>query len=131
MKKLLTVALSFALVSLTLTPARAVLGGALDIGDSRVVSIVRPQESPRNGCTGSLIAPQIVVSAAHCLVANGVVIPGETYIPTDLWVAQPGVDLNVDDVNTRVRIMEAVVTAGSAMAPRPIAEAMVVPILPN
>ena len=66
----------------------------------------------RSGCSASLINPQVVISAAHCLGNFGIKYTSEIFDPTDLWVAMPGSDLNVDDTATRVRVLRALVTKG-------------------
>lgn len=55
---------------LAATPAGAVVGGAREVSAPHVVTIVG---SRGNFCSGALIAPDLVLSAAHCTT------PGATY----------------------------------------------------
>lgn len=60
-------------ISLYATPALAIVGGAAPSTDGIGRSIVTIVGSRGNFCTGTLIAPDLVLSAAHC------VGPGSTY----------------------------------------------------
>jgi secreted trypsin-like serine protease len=69
-----------AFISLASTPATALVGGAPAAHESLARSIVTIVGSRGNFCTGALIAPDIVLSAAHCIAPGAVykiVIPGE------------------------------------------------------
>jgi hypothetical protein len=92
--------------------AEAIFNGQLDIGDQRVVALVKGEDNVRSACSASLISPQVVVSAAHCLGNAGFKYSSEVYEPKDLWVALPGSDLNADDTTKRVRVMRALLTNG-------------------
>ena len=105
------IALNLALlICASISPARAIYQGTEAVGDNRVLAIVSPKDNPRSGCSGSLLAPQIVVSAAHCLGNPNHIYPEAIYQPESLYVAQPGADLNKDDVSTRVQVLRAIVT---------------------
>ena len=54
-------------------PAEAIVGGAAPAADSIARSIVTIIGSRGNFCTGSLIAPSLVLTVAHC------VQPGSEY----------------------------------------------------
>lgn len=69
MKRLLSIALALA----TLSPAHAMVGGAPSAENGIGRSVVTIVGSRGNFCSGALIAPDIVLSAAHC------VAPGATY----------------------------------------------------
>ena len=62
-----------ALALLSIAPAQAIVGGAAPFTDTVGRSVVTIVGSRGNFCTGSLIAPDLVLSVAHC------VQPGVTY----------------------------------------------------
>ena len=75
-------------VTLGLVPtnnAQAIYKGTSALGSPYVVSV----STPGALCSGSLIEPQILVTAAHCLVNNG-----EAVSPSDIGVYEPGIDRN-------------------------------------
>jgi hypothetical protein len=97
----------------TFTPTSyAIFGGSSATGDQRVVALINGQDNIRSGCSGSLIEPQIVVAAAHCLGNPNLTYTSEIYEPKDLWIAQPGADLNLDDINSRAQVLRVVLTKG-------------------
>jgi secreted trypsin-like serine protease len=67
------VQVSAVLIALAFSPARAIVGGAPAIHDGPARSVVTIVGSRGNFCSGALIAPTLVLSAAHC------VGPGATY----------------------------------------------------
>ena len=67
----------------TSTPAQAVYGGSDATNNPIVVGILPAQSATQAGCSGALVAPRIIFTAAHCLTGD----------PSQLWVAQPGSDL--------------------------------------
>jgi len=64
----------------------AIYGGTNATGTSHVVKVT----SPYGSCSGALISPQIVATAAHCIVRSGVAVP-----PENLKVYSPGADTNI------------------------------------
>jgi hypothetical protein len=111
----LTIVLTISLVVQNLivsSKSFAIYGGDSAIGDLRVVSLVKGQDSAKSACSGALIKPQVVVTASHCLGTNGKVYKDEIFIPEDLWIAKPGADLNIDNPSTRVKVVQVVLTAG-------------------
>lgn len=83
------VALFIALVlSLTSIPANAILGGTPSKNNPIVVALTRDMLDSTASCTAGLIAPRVVVTAAHCI--NG---PAESY-----WITAPGSDIESLDV---------------------------------
>lgn len=83
-------------------PAKAVQGGELAAGDGVVVALVNGRTSVRSFCSGALLQPRLVVTAAHCVIRDSVPIN----FPNSLFVAIPGADLNRDDISTRARVTE-------------------------
>jgi hypothetical protein len=94
---------SLSLLVFPTTSAHAVHGGELALGDPRVVAIIHWHENEQAGCTGALIAPRIVMTAAHCLARNpidGKYPSYKTALPKSglldlneapVWVSAPGV----------------------------------------
>ncbi|MFO1109382.1 MAG: trypsin-like serine protease [Bradyrhizobium sp.] len=72
-----------ALMLLSTAPAQAIVGGGAPSNDGVARAIVTIVGSRGNFCTGSLIAPKIVLTAAHC------VQPGADYRIVDNSSGQP------------------------------------------
>lgn len=98
----LLVAASMLFGLLAVPPAAAVQGGEVATGDGVVVALVHGRTATRAFCSGALLQPRLVVTAAHCVIQNGTSI---TY-PNGLFIASPGADLNNDNIATRARATE-------------------------
>lgn len=70
----------------------AVLGGKDATGNPIVVGILPNEKATQAQCSGALVAPRIVFTAAHCLYAD----------PARYWVSQPGVTL-ADQTSPRIQ----------------------------
>ena len=94
---------SLSLLVFPATSAHAVHGGESALGDPRVVAIIHWYENGQANCTGALVAPKIVMTAAHCLARNpidGKYPSSKTALPKSglldlneapVWVSAPGV----------------------------------------
>ena len=107
--KLLTIlgALIALMITASVTPAIAIYGGTSATGNPIVVGLLSSQNATKSNCTGGLVAPRVVMTAAHCLT-----------LPIDrLWIAEPGVDLR-DTSNKRIRAEKYFIpTTFSAVGP--------------
>jgi len=72
--------------------AQAIYKGTSALGSPYVVQVSTPSAL----CSGTLIEPQILVTAAHCLVKSGEVIS-----PSDIGVYEPGVDRSQSSIVAR------------------------------
>jgi len=74
-------------------PAAAVYNGTSAVGSEHVVKI----SLGRAVCSGGLVAPQIVATAAHCVVSNGITIS-----ISSMRVYPPGVNTNETSITAGV-----------------------------
>jgi V8-like Glu-specific endopeptidase len=92
--KVRVVALGLVIV-LCITPgpsAEAIYKGSSALGSPYVVKVT----TPTGVCSGTLVEPQILVTAAHCLVKSGVTVSA-----SDIGVYLPGVDTNQSSIAAR------------------------------
>jgi hypothetical protein len=78
----LKVLLASLILSSSSIDAFGIYGGSESIKNDVVVGILGSQYSTSAGCSGGLVAPQVVFTAAHCLYGAG-----------ETWIAAPGSDL--------------------------------------
>ena len=100
--RLVAVALSLIAGLVIVPPATAVQGGQEATGDGVVVALIHGRTAIRSFCSGALLQPRIVVTAAHCVIENGNIIN----YPNSLFVSTPGADLNRDSIAARARVTE-------------------------
>ncbi len=87
MFKIKTLAISLILL-IPVYPANAILGGTPGKSNPIVVALTRDVLDSTATCSAGLIAPRVVVTAAHCI--NG---PAESY-----WITGPGSDIESLDI---------------------------------
>ena len=78
-----------------------IFGGQQSISNPIVVGLLRSQFATSSGCSGALVAPQVVFTAAHCL--NGQA--------DNFWIAAPGTDLR-DTTTLRIQAKQMLVPDG-------------------
>jgi secreted trypsin-like serine protease len=81
--------------------AKAVHGGQPTINNPYVVAIVGTATGTMAGCTGALVTPRIVYTAAHCVGG----------FSEKMWVAAPGANVR-DSKTKRVEVEKTFVPAG-------------------
>lgn len=100
--RLVAIALSLVSGLIFVPPATAVQGGQVATSDGVVVALIHGRTATRAFCSGALLQPRIVVTAAHCVIQNGDTIN----YPNGLFIATPGADLNRDSIAGRARVTE-------------------------
>jgi len=90
----ISVGLLVAIAVTFVLPANAMMGGQDATGDDRVVSIIQGSENSQRHCSGALIAPRVVFTAAHCLEMN---------LPK--WVSSPGIVIPVGGTPNKVKVI--------------------------
>ena len=70
-------------LSINISPSFAIYGGSPAIGNKVVVGLLSSEVATSSGCSGGLVAPRIVMTAAHCLTST----------VDNLWISEPGSDL--------------------------------------
>jgi len=92
---LLCLAISVGLIPVN--SAEAIYKGTSALGSPYVVQVT----APNAWCSGTLIEPQILATAAHCLVNSGVAVSAP-----DIGVYPPGVDTSQSSIVSRGYIRE-------------------------
>ncbi len=80
--RLLIISLCAALLLTVVPSASAIIGGTSDPTRSYVVFVgqnTRDSSGKRNACTGVLVAPTVVLTAAHCGLIDGVAPDGQPF----------------------------------------------------
>ena len=99
--------LTFILLVVPLTPANSIIYGTPAVGSSFVVTMLFGNERPTAHCTGAYLRPRVVVTAAHCVIAQGARAPQLTRPIEDWYVSQPGVDWqSAGTKSSRVRVLK-------------------------
>jgi secreted trypsin-like serine protease len=100
-------ALAFILLAVPLTPANSIINGTPSVGSDFVVTMLFGDEKPSSHCTGAYLRPRVVVTAAHCVIAQGARAPQLTRPIEDWYVSQPGIDwLSSDTKSFRVKVLK-------------------------
>ena len=81
--------------------AWSIYGGKESNANPIVVALIRGQFNTTSGCSGALVAPQIIFTAAHCLTGD----------PKSIWIPSPGSDLR-DTKSLRIQAEDFLIPEG-------------------
>lgn len=90
------------------TPVQAVFGGDRVDGTPYVLTMLTSEESRQSFCSMALLSERVVVTAAHCVVAEQSQTRELRFPIDDIFVSQPGADVTRDDAARRVKVLRIV-----------------------
>ena len=81
-----------AMFLLPITPVSAIYNGLDAVGSPNIVNVIKEYASGirYGGCSGALVAPRVVVTAAHCVTESQTGL-----LAKNVWVSPPGVSYKV------------------------------------
>ena len=99
--------LALILTIIPVTPANSIINATPAVGSDYVVTMLFGDEKPSSHCTGAYFRPRIVVTAAHCVIAQGARAPQLTRPIEDWYVSQPGIDWQSSGTkSSRVKVLK-------------------------
>ena len=103
----LTQVLLVAIAFINVLPANAMMGGQDATGDERVVSIIMGSTNNQRHCSGALIAPRMVFTAAHCLARKSAQPKSGPLSDADVpsWVSSPGIVIPIGGTSDKVKVI--------------------------
>jgi hypothetical protein len=113
-KRGLTAAISVSLVlAVVFSPsASSVYKGEGVLGDEKVLTLASSKSARNQFCSASMLTERIVVTAGHCMAAEASSGGKLRFDIEQLWVTQPGADMQSDDLLTRVKVSKVVLIPG-------------------
>ena len=106
------IAVALTLIFITSLPAFGIYNGDSALNSKLVLTIAIGKDARTPFCSASMLTERIVVTAAHCVTADAAKFPELRFDISEIYVTQPGVDTNVDDFNSRVKVLKVVAIPG-------------------
>jgi hypothetical protein len=89
-------------------PATAIFEGREATGSPYILTLLTNKSVRASFCSMALLTERIVVTAAHCVIADQGKAPDLRWDIKDIYVSQPGADVTRDDVASRVHVAQVV-----------------------
>ena len=99
---------------LPIAPVFAIYNGVDAIGTPNVVSVIKAEADGKrySGCSGALVAPRVVVTAAHCVTDSQTGL-----LAKDVWVSPPGASYKaMSEGGVDVAVLEGASTLAESRA---------------
>lgn len=114
MKKGLSAAISVSLVLAVVftQSAHSVYKGEAVLGDEKVLTLASSKSSRSQFCSMSMLTERIVVTAGHCMAAEASSGGKLRFDTEQLWVTQPGANMELDELASRVKVSKVVLIPG-------------------
>ncbi len=101
------------LISIVYSPhANSVYKGESASGDVKVLTLATSKGARTQFCSMSMLTERIVVTAGHCMAAEASSGGKLRFDTEQIWVTQPGAEMLIDDVSTRVKVAKVVLVPG-------------------
>jgi hypothetical protein len=92
--------------------ASSVYKGESASGDVKVLTLAISKGVRAQFCSMAMLTERIVVTAGHCMAADASSGGKLRFDTEQIWVTQPGAEMLVDDIGTRVKVAKVVLVPG-------------------
>lgn len=107
-KSLVVAVLTASILTAGTAQSNAVYEGVEAKGSPYVLTLLTSKTSRSSFCSMALLTERIVVTAAHCVIADQGKAPELRWDIRDIYVSQPGANVVTDDLSTRVRVAKVI-----------------------
>jgi hypothetical protein len=100
-------------ISVVFSPhASSVYKGESASGDVKVLTLASSKGVRTQFCSMAMLTERIVVTAGHCMAAEASSGGKLRFDTEQIWVTQPGAEMLVDEIGTRVKVAKVVLVPG-------------------
>lgn len=92
--------------------ANSVYKGESASGDIKVLTLASSKGARAQFCSMSMLTERVVVTAGHCMAADASSGGKLRFDTEQIWVTQPGAEMSIDDIGTRVKVAKVVLVPG-------------------